>query len=181
MQALVESLLSEYPNILVLRVRMPIVGDLTYPRNFIAKIIKYEKVRRLGMHASASCLLSLLRASCMVCITQAVLHCACAVASCRRLHALAKGGRICFMLCHTDVQVINIPNSMTVLPELLPYSIEMVRFAPMLLAQPAQLQACAACREANAGWSSPRIVTRAAETKLLLTDECMLPRRPSAA
>ena len=46
-QALVESLLSEYPNILVLRVRMPIVGDLTYPRNFITKIIKYEKVREM--------------------------------------------------------------------------------------------------------------------------------------
>ena len=43
-QAMVESLLSEYPNVLVLRVRMPIVGDLLYPRNFITKIIKYEKV-----------------------------------------------------------------------------------------------------------------------------------------
>ena len=42
---MVESLLSEYPNVLVLRVRMPIVGDLLYPRNFITKIIKYEKVR----------------------------------------------------------------------------------------------------------------------------------------
>jgi 3,5-epimerase/4-reductase len=41
----VEGLLSEYPNILILRVRMPIVGDLTYPRNFITKIIKYDKVR----------------------------------------------------------------------------------------------------------------------------------------
>ena len=48
LQALVEGLLSEYPNILVLRVRMPIVGDLTYPRNFIAKIIKYEKVRGIS-------------------------------------------------------------------------------------------------------------------------------------
>ena len=28
---------------LVLRVRMPIVADLVYPRNFITKIIKYEK------------------------------------------------------------------------------------------------------------------------------------------
>ena len=28
-------------------------------------------------------------------------------------------------------QIINIPNSMTVLPELLPYSIEMVRFASL--------------------------------------------------
>ena len=28
----------------MLRVRMPIVADLVYPRNFIAKIIKYEKV-----------------------------------------------------------------------------------------------------------------------------------------
>jgi hypothetical protein len=44
MQAMVESLLSEYPNVLVLRVRMPIVEDLLYPRNFITKIIKYEKV-----------------------------------------------------------------------------------------------------------------------------------------
>ena len=44
LQAMVESLLSEFPNILVLRVRMPIVGDLLYPRNFITKIIKYDKV-----------------------------------------------------------------------------------------------------------------------------------------
>ncbi len=44
-QALVEGLLKEYPNTLVLRVRMPIVADLTYPRNFITKIIKYDKVR----------------------------------------------------------------------------------------------------------------------------------------
>jgi len=29
------------------------------------------------------------------------------------------------------VQVVNIPNSMTVLPELLPYSIEMVRHLPI--------------------------------------------------
>lgn len=30
----------EYPNVLTLRVRMPIVPDMTYPRNFITKIIK---------------------------------------------------------------------------------------------------------------------------------------------
>lgn len=30
----------EFPNVLVLRVRMPIVPDMTYPRNFITKIIK---------------------------------------------------------------------------------------------------------------------------------------------
>ncbi|KAK9817063.1 hypothetical protein WJX72_009002 [[Myrmecia] bisecta] len=65
-KAMVESLLKEYPNVLTLRVRMPIVGDLVYPRNFITKIIKYDKV-------------------------------------------------------------VNIPNSMTVLPELLPYSIEMAK------------------------------------------------------
>lgn len=61
---MLEELLKEYPNVLILRVRMPIVADLTYARNFITKIIKYDKV-------------------------------------------------------------INIPNSMTVIPELLPYSIEM--------------------------------------------------------
>ena len=43
-QAMVEGLLKEYPNVLILRVRMPIVADLTYPRNFITKIIKYDKV-----------------------------------------------------------------------------------------------------------------------------------------
>jgi len=65
-KAMVESLLKEFPNVLTLRVRMPIVEDLTYERNFIAKIIKYDKV-------------------------------------------------------------IDIPNSMTVLPELIPYSLEMAK------------------------------------------------------
>lgn len=65
-KAMLESLLREYPNVLTLRVRMPIVQDLQYPRNFITKIIKYDKV-------------------------------------------------------------IDIPNSMTVLPELLPLAIEMAR------------------------------------------------------
>ncbi|GMH42815.1 hypothetical protein BSKO_10734 [Bryopsis sp. KO-2023] len=65
-KAAVENLLRNYPNVLTLRVRMPIVGDLFYPRNFITKIMKYEKV-------------------------------------------------------------VNIPNSMTVLPELLPMSVEMAR------------------------------------------------------
>lgn len=59
-----ENLLQAFPNVLTLRVRMPIVADLVYPRNFITKIIKYFKV-------------------------------------------------------------VNIPNSMTVLPELIPLSIEM--------------------------------------------------------
>ncbi|KIZ02088.1 putative rhamnose biosynthetic enzyme 1 [Monoraphidium neglectum] len=65
-KAMTESLIREFPNVLTLRVRMPIVADLTYPRNFITKIIKYDKV-------------------------------------------------------------IDIPNSMTVLPELLPLSIEMAK------------------------------------------------------
>ena len=65
-KAIVENLLKQFPNVLTLRVRMPIVGDLLYPRNFITKIIKYEKI-------------------------------------------------------------INIPNSMTVLPELLPLSVEMAK------------------------------------------------------
>ena len=44
MQAMVESLLKQYSNILILRLRMPIVADLLYPRNFITKILRYDKV-----------------------------------------------------------------------------------------------------------------------------------------
>lgn len=55
-QALVEGLLKEYPNTLILRVRMPIVADLTYPRNFITKIIKYDKVRPSTLGQAAPCL-----------------------------------------------------------------------------------------------------------------------------
>ena len=36
--------MKEYSNILILRIRMPIVADLSYPRNFVTKILKYEKV-----------------------------------------------------------------------------------------------------------------------------------------
>jgi 3,5-epimerase/4-reductase len=43
-KAAVEDLLAAYTNVLTLRVRMPIVADLTYPRNFIAKIIAYKRV-----------------------------------------------------------------------------------------------------------------------------------------
>ena len=51
-QAMVEGLLKEYPNVLVLRVRMPIVADLTYARNFITKIIKYDKVSWHTRHSN---------------------------------------------------------------------------------------------------------------------------------
>lgn len=59
-------MLREFNNVCTLRVRMPITGDLTNPRNFITKITRYDKV-------------------------------------------------------------VNIPNSMTVLDELLPISIEMAK------------------------------------------------------
>lgn len=159
-QAMVESLLKEYPNILVLRVRMPIVGDLTYTRNFISKIIRYEKVHP----CSLSVLLPTLLAKCasLVCLLCPALYvannCACA---CSVVHALLAVYRrhdmlqrhaqhscvgiiewsmfaVAFLLlccclieavltltCYM-MQIVNIPNSMTVLPELLPYSIEMV-------------------------------------------------------
>jgi len=42
-KGIVEKLLSFYPNVLTLRVRMPISDDLS-PRSFITKISKYEKV-----------------------------------------------------------------------------------------------------------------------------------------
>ena len=37
-KAATESFLRQFPNVLTLRVRMPIVPDLTYPRNFITKV-----------------------------------------------------------------------------------------------------------------------------------------------
>jgi len=40
---LVEKVIREYPNVLVLRIRMPLSDDL-HPRNFITKITKYDKV-----------------------------------------------------------------------------------------------------------------------------------------
>jgi len=42
-KSMVEDLLKEYPNVLTLRVRMPLSDDL-HPRNFITKITKYAKV-----------------------------------------------------------------------------------------------------------------------------------------
>lgn len=38
-----KQMLKVFPNVCVLRVRMPISDDLS-PRNFITKIVKYEKV-----------------------------------------------------------------------------------------------------------------------------------------
>uniref|UniRef100_A0A2N9FCM0 UDP-glucose 4,6-dehydratase n=1 Tax=Fagus sylvatica TaxID=28930 RepID=A0A2N9FCM0_FAGSY len=43
-KAMVEELLREYDNVCTLRVRMPISSDLSNPRNFIAKITRYNKV-----------------------------------------------------------------------------------------------------------------------------------------
>lgn len=42
-KAMVEDLLRNYPNVLTLRLRMPLSDDL-HPRSFITKITKYEKV-----------------------------------------------------------------------------------------------------------------------------------------
>lgn len=43
-KGVVEDLLREFENVLILRVRMPISADLEYPRNFIAKIMAYDKI-----------------------------------------------------------------------------------------------------------------------------------------
>lgn len=48
-------MLKAYPGVLTLRVRMPIVADLTYPRNFITKIIKYDKVRMAVLCCAVLC------------------------------------------------------------------------------------------------------------------------------
>lgn len=42
-KAYMEDMLKSYANVLILRVRMPISDDLN-PRNFVTKIIKYDKV-----------------------------------------------------------------------------------------------------------------------------------------
>lgn len=42
-KSMVEELLKAYENVLILRVRMPISDDL-HPRNFITKILNYEKI-----------------------------------------------------------------------------------------------------------------------------------------
>mmetsp|Transcript_27775 Transcript_27775/g.78616 ORF Transcript_27775/g.78616 Transcript_27775/m.78616 type:complete len:310 (+) Transcript_27775:97-1026(+) len=65
-KGVVEDLLNEYPNVLNLRVRMPISEDLEFGRNFVYKIAHYEKV-------------------------------------------------------------VNIPNSMTVIPELMPFALRMAQ------------------------------------------------------
>ncbi|XWS38433.1 hypothetical protein CRYUN_Cryun19dG0131200 [Craigia yunnanensis] len=65
-KGMVEDLIKNYENVCILRVRMPLLSDLSHHRNFIKKIIGYERV-------------------------------------------------------------VNIPNSMTVLDELLPISIEMAK------------------------------------------------------
>ncbi|OMO89634.1 NAD-dependent epimerase/dehydratase [Corchorus capsularis] len=43
-KGMVEDLIKNYENVCILRVRMPIMSDLTHPRNTIKKIIGYEKV-----------------------------------------------------------------------------------------------------------------------------------------
>lgn len=116
---MVEDLLKEYPNVLILRVRMPIVSDLTYPRNFITKIIKYDKVSTLcfGMWLVPG-------------------HSKQNDATC---DFDSSAQMVDFVL-----QVIDIPNSMTVLPELLPYSIEMVSDVKL---HSALLTPCSAVRD----------------------------------
>ncbi|CAM9913701.1 unnamed protein product [Pylaiella littoralis] len=42
-KGMVENMLKVFPNVCILRVRMPISDDLS-PRNFVTKIVKYEKV-----------------------------------------------------------------------------------------------------------------------------------------
>ncbi|KAG0575617.1 hypothetical protein KC19_5G017300 [Ceratodon purpureus] len=43
-KAMVEDLLREFDNVCTLRVRMPISSDLQNPRNFISKIVRYQKI-----------------------------------------------------------------------------------------------------------------------------------------
>nr|GLL32710.1 bifunctional dTDP-4-dehydrorhamnose 3,5-epimerase/dTDP-4-dehydrorhamnose reductase-like [Ipomoea trifida] len=47
-KGMLEDLLGEYSNICILRVRMPLLSDLNHPRNFIKKILGYEKRKVLA-------------------------------------------------------------------------------------------------------------------------------------
>ena len=101
-----EELLQEYKNVCILRVRMPITSDLTNPRNFITKISRYQKVGEGPTH----CLSGSGGAG------------------------AGAGSQLGRHWTQTHIhmfwvlgQVVNIPNSMTVLDELLPISIEMAK------------------------------------------------------
>jgi 3,5-epimerase/4-reductase len=59
-QALVEDMLAHYPTTCTLRVRMPISDDLS-PRNFVTKIVKYDRV--VDVPNSMTCLTELLPVS----------------------------------------------------------------------------------------------------------------------
>jgi 3,5-epimerase/4-reductase len=87
-KAYVEDMLKSYTGVMVLRVRMPISDDLN-SRNFVTKIVHYDKVRMIGPGRS-------------------------------RMHAWT-----CSEPRSVSFQVVNIPNSMTVLTELLPVSLIM--------------------------------------------------------
>jgi nucleoside-diphosphate-sugar epimerase len=63
-KAMVEDLLRHFPNILTLRVRMPLSDDL-HPRNFISKITKYERV--VNIPNSMTVLHDLLPVSLLMC------------------------------------------------------------------------------------------------------------------
>ena len=43
-KVMIQDLLKDYKNCLVLRLRMPITGDLEHPRNFITKIMNYKRI-----------------------------------------------------------------------------------------------------------------------------------------
>jgi hypothetical protein len=125
---MVESLLKEFPNVLTLRVRMPIVADLTYERNFITKIIKYDKVRAGSIQLHRSCgahdACFSWEGSCFQ-AWRARLYVVAATTTINDWLQVAAPHNACLSVSCL-LQVIDIPNSMTVLPELIPYSLEMV-------------------------------------------------------
>jgi 3,5-epimerase/4-reductase len=93
-----ECMLKEYPNVLVLRMRMPIVSDLACERNFITKILVYPKVK-----SNPNRIFAPFRSHVQLILVPAT--------SPFTSHFLF------------GPQIISIPNSMSVLPELLPIAI----------------------------------------------------------
>jgi len=132
-QGYVENMLREFEHVLTLRVRMPIDGDvLCNKRNFIYKIAHYNKVARYEFSNLETPSLAMSHHDPLLHISQYNISVTGygwygLLGRCKIKGFMWSLEKPVHPSIDLDVwsQVVNIPNSMTVLPELLPYAIEM--------------------------------------------------------